>query len=70
MTAMEGSSGGTALMLVTMLLAQLKTRDMVDLDKIAQGLTMLLDRPLTTEQLADAGNALAVVQGLQKMPET
>jgi hypothetical protein len=67
---MEGSSGGTALMLVTMLLAQLQTRDAVDLAKIAQGLAMLLDRPLTPEQLADAANALAVVQGLNKMPES
>lgn len=67
---MEGSSGGTALTLVTMLLAQLKTRGMVDLDQIEQGLRLLLDRPLTAEQMADAGNALAVVQGLQHMPET
>ena len=62
---MEGTSGGTALTLVTMLLAQLKTRDMVDLDQIEQGLKMLLDRPITPEQMTDAGNALAVVQGLQ-----
>ena len=65
---MEGSSGGTALTLVTMLLAQLRTRDMVDLDQIEQGLRMLLDRPITAEQMADAGNALAVVQGLQGIP--
>ncbi|MGE5722668.1 MAG: hypothetical protein ACM3YM_09420 [Sphingomonadales bacterium] len=66
---MEGSPGGTALMLVTKLLAQLRTRGLADLDKLEQGLTMLLERPLTTEQLADAGNALAVVQGLLKIPE-
>ena len=64
---MDGTSGGTALTLVTMLLAQLKNRDMVDLDQIEQGLKMLLDRPITSEQLRDAGNALAVVQGLQGM---
>lgn len=64
---MQGSSGGTALTLVTMLLAQLKNRDLVDLDQIEQGLRMLLDRPITSEQLTDAGNALAVVQGLQGM---
>jgi len=64
---MQGSSGGTALTLVTMLLAQLKNRDLVDLDQIEQGLKMLLDRPITAEQLTDAGNALAVVQGLQGM---
>ncbi len=61
---MEGSSGGTALTLVTMLLAQLQTRGTVDLGQIEQGLKMLLDRPITPEQMADAGNALAVVQGL------
>ncbi|HEY0445415.1 MAG TPA: hypothetical protein VGD19_03080 [Allosphingosinicella sp.] len=67
---MEGSSGGTALALVTMLLAQMKTRGLVDLDQIEQALTMLLDRPITPEQMADAGNALAVVQGLQGIPTT
>ena len=41
---MEGSSGGTALMLVTMLLAQLHTRELAQLDKLEQGLKMLLDR--------------------------
>lgn len=65
---MEGSAGGTALMLVTMLMAQLKTRNLVDLDKIEQGLKLLLDRPITSEQMADVGNALAVVQGLQDIP--
>lgn len=67
---MEGSSGGTALALVTMLLAQMKTRGEVDLDQIEQALTMLLDRPITAEQMADAGNALAVVRGLQEVPTT
>ena len=67
---MEGTSGGTALTLVTMLLAQLKTRDLVDLEKIEQGLQMLLDRPLTSEQMTDAGNALAVIQGLQGIPSS
>ena len=67
---MEGSSGGTALTLVTMLLAQLQTRGMVDLDQIEEGLRMLLDRPITPEQMADAGNALAVVQGLQGIPSS
>jgi len=65
---MEGSSGGTALMLVTMLLAQLKSRDAVELDKMEQGLNMLLDRPISAEQMADVGNALAVVKGLQGIP--
>jgi hypothetical protein len=65
---MEGSSGGTALMLVTMLMAQLKTRDLVDLDKMEQGLKLLLDRQISPEQMADVGNALAVVQGLQSIP--
>jgi hypothetical protein len=67
---MEGTSGGTALTLVTMLLAQLRTRDMVDLDQIEQGLQMLLERPLTPEQMTDAGNALAVVQGLKGIPSS
>jgi hypothetical protein len=53
-----------------MLLAQMKTRGLVDLDQIEQALTMLLDRPITPEQMADAGNALAVVQGLQGIPTT
>jgi hypothetical protein len=65
---MEGSSGGTALTLVTLLLAQLKTRGQVDLDHIEQALNMLVDRPITPEQMADARNALSVVQGLQGMP--
>jgi len=67
---MEGSSGGTALTLVTLLIAQLKTRDQVDLDQIEQALNMLVDRPITPEQMADARNALAVVQGLQGMPSS
>jgi len=66
--AAEGSSGGTALTLVTLLLAQLKTRGDVDLDQIEQALNMLVDRPITPEQMADARNALAVVQGLQGIP--
>ncbi|HEY0314141.1 MAG TPA: hypothetical protein VGC56_16830 [Allosphingosinicella sp.] len=65
---MEGSSGGTALTLVTMLLAQLHARGAVDLGQIDQALRMLLDRPITPEQMTDAGNALAVVQGLLEMP--
>ncbi|MDP9415229.1 MAG: hypothetical protein M3Q08_14340 [Pseudomonadota bacterium] len=65
---MEGSSGGTALVLVTLLLAQLKSRNLVDLDQLEQALTLLLDRPITPEQMADAGNALTVVQGLRQVP--
>jgi hypothetical protein len=65
---MEGSSGGTALVLVTLLLAQLKSRNLVDLDQLEQALTLLLDRPITAEQMADAGNALTVVQGLRQVP--
>ncbi len=65
---MEGSSGGTALVLVTMLLAQLKARGDIDLDQIEQALRLLLDREITVEQLTDATNALAVVQGLQGIP--
>ncbi len=64
----EGSSGGTALTLVTLVLAQLKTRGDIDLDQIEQALNMLVDRPITPEQMADARNALAVVQGLQGIP--
>jgi hypothetical protein len=67
-SAMEGSSGGTALTLVTLLIAQLKTRNLVDLEQVEQALLMLVDRPITPEQMADARNALAVVQGLQGMP--
>ena len=65
---MEGNSGGTALTLVTLLIAQLKTRDMVDLDQIEQALRMLIERPITAEQMTDVGNALAVVQGLKDIP--
>ena len=65
---MEGSSGGTALVLVTMLLAQLKTRELVDTHQIEEALRLLLDRPITSEQMTDAGNALAVVQGLHGIP--
>ena len=65
---MEGSSGGTALVLVTMLLAQLKTRELVDTHQIEEALRLLLDRPITAEQMTDAGNALAVVQGLHGIP--
>lgn len=64
---MEGTSGGTALTLVTMMLAQLANRGAIDLDQIEQGLRMLLDRPITAEQMTDAGNALAMVQGLLEM---
>ncbi len=55
-------------MLVTMLLAQLKARGDIDLDQIEQALRLLLDREITVEQLTDATNALAVVQGLQGIP--
>lgn len=65
---MEGSSGGTALTLVTMALAQLHARGAIDLGQIEQALRMLLDRPITPEQMTDAGNALAVIQGLREMP--
>lgn len=67
---MEVNSGGTALTLVTLLIAQLKTRDMVDLDQIEQALHMLIERPITAEQMSDVGNALAVVQGLKGIPSS
>ncbi len=65
---MEGSSGGTALTLVSLLIAQLQSRGLIDLDQIEQALRLLIDRPLTAEQITDAGNALTVVQGLQGIP--
>jgi hypothetical protein len=67
---MEGNTGGTALTLVTLLLAQLKTRDMVDLEQLEQALGMLIERPITAEQMTDVGNALAVVQGLKGIPSS
>ena len=67
---MEGNSGGTALTLVTLLIAQLKTRNMVDLEQIEQALRMLIERPITAEQMTDVGNALAVVQGLKDIPSS
>ena len=65
---MQGSSGGTALVLVTMLIAQLKARGDVDLEQMEQSLRLLLEREISDEQLTDATNALAVVQGLQGIP--
>lgn len=65
---MEGSSGGTALTLVSLLIAQLQARGLIDLDQIEQALGLLIDRPLTAEQISDAGNALTVVQGLKGIP--
>ena len=67
---MEGNSGGTALTLVTLLIAQLKTKDMVDLDQIEQALRMLIERPITAEQMTDVGNALAVINGLKGIPSS
>lgn len=65
---MDDFSGRTALTLVTLLLAQLKQKGAVDMDQLEQALKMLLDRPISQEQMADVGNALAVIQGLQDMP--
>jgi hypothetical protein len=65
---MQGTSGGTALVLVTMLLAQMKARGEVDLDQMEQSLRLLLGREISDEQLTDATNALAVVQGLKGIP--
>jgi hypothetical protein len=67
---MEGNSGGTALTLVTLLIAQMKTRNLVDLDQIEQALRMLIERPITADQMTDVGNALAVVQGLKDIPSS
>ncbi len=67
---MDGNSGGTALTLVTLLIAQMKTRDLVDLEQIEQALRMLIERPITAEQMTDVGNALAVVQGLKGIPSS
>ena len=67
---MEGDSGGTALTLVTLLLAQMKTRDLVDLEQLEQALRMLIERPITAEQMTDVGNVLAVVQGLKGIPSS
>ena len=67
---MDGNTGGTALTLVTLLLAQLKTRDLVDLEQLEQALGMLIERPITAEQMTDVGNALAVVQGLKGIPSS
>jgi hypothetical protein len=62
---MEGPSGGTALTLVTLVMAQLQNRDLIDLEHIEQALQILIDRPLTAEKITDARNALTVVQGLR-----
>jgi hypothetical protein len=62
---MEGSAGGTALTLVTLVLAQLQNRGLINLEHIEQALQILVDQPLTTEQITDAENALTVVQGLR-----
>jgi hypothetical protein len=67
---MESSSGGTALTLVTLLIAQMKTRDLVELDQLEQALRMLIERPITADQMKDVGNALAVVQGLKDIPSS
>ena len=67
---MEGNSGGTALTLVTLLIAQMKTRDLVDLDQVEQALRMLIERPITADQMTDVGNALAVIQGLKDIPSS
>jgi hypothetical protein len=67
---MEGNSGGTALTLVTLLIAQMKTRNLVDLDQVEQALQMLIERPITADQMTDVGNALAVIQGLKDIPSS
>jgi hypothetical protein len=67
---MEGNSGGTALTLVTLLIAQMKTRNLVDLDQVEQALRMLIERPITADQMTDVGNALAVIQGLKDIPSS
>ncbi len=67
---MEGNSGGTAMTLVTLLIAQLKTRGLVDVDQLEQALRMLIERPITAEQMTDVGNALAVVNGLKDIPSS
>jgi hypothetical protein len=67
---MQGTSGGTALTLVTLALAQMQNRGLIELVEMEQALRMLIDRPLRAEQITDAGNALTVVQGLLGTPAT
>jgi hypothetical protein len=65
---MDGTSGGTALTLITLALAQMQNRGLIELSEMEQALRMLIDRPLSAEQITDAGNALTVVQGLLGAP--
>jgi hypothetical protein len=62
---MDGTSGGTALTLVTLVMAQLQNRELIELEHVEQALHILIERPLTAEQIIDARNALKVVQGLR-----
>jgi hypothetical protein len=62
---METTSGGTALTLVRLVMAQLQYRGLIDLEHIEEVLQILIDRPSTKEQIADAGKALTVVQDLR-----
>jgi hypothetical protein len=62
---MEGSSGGTALTLVTLVMAQLQNRGLINLEHIEQALQILVHQPLTAEQITDAENAHTVAQGLR-----
>jgi hypothetical protein len=51
--------------LVTLVMAQLQNRGLIDIEHIEQALQILIDRRLTGEQITDARNALTGVQGLR-----
>jgi hypothetical protein len=46
----------------------MQNRGLIELDEMEQALRMLIDRPLSAEQITDAGNALTVVRGLRGTP--
>jgi hypothetical protein len=62
---MEQTSGETALTLVTLVMAQLQNRGLIDLEHVEQALHMLIDGPLTGGRINNAEHALEVVQRLR-----
>ena len=68
--AAEGSPGGTALLLVGALIAQLRARGLISGEELGRGLLHIALNPVSEEQRADAENAAAMIAGMvERLPD-
>jgi hypothetical protein len=61
----RADEGDVALFLVSLLIAQLKAKGLIDVDQMEQATTIMLSRPISPKQKAAAEMALHSIQGIK-----